>query len=282
MAFALASAYLYKVDTPSHVRKYGWQVAEFEITRDTSDTDLDIGDVAGTFWTAVGSSGLGERLLSDWTRLVGDIEELVSLSITSSSGFLLPSVGDAALAAGGTASVQWAGGSAGTALNANSVAQTLRYQQNGEFVTLHVPGYLAAAKGAAPGAVIVLKSDTLLPAALRPVVDTVVRIRSQDNAAYVAGAGMAVIKTTGQIEIYLDGTGTTAYTVTANAGFDTFTVSYRTSAAPVAAGTYQLANGDTYPALKPNIVLPVAAPTSLKVVMVLSLEAQTRPIEFGV
>lgn len=89
MAFALTSAYLYKLDTPSHVRKWGLQVAEFTVTRGSGDTALDLGDIAGTFWTAVGSSGLGSLVLPYWTQLLGNIESLVSCEVTAANGFLL-------------------------------------------------------------------------------------------------------------------------------------------------------------------------------------------------
>lgn len=283
MAFALTSAYLYKIDTPSRIRKWGWQAAEFTITRSaSSDTDLDIGDVAGTFWTAVGATGIGAQILSGWTNVIANAEELISLSVTSEAGFL-SRASSSGLTAEGTATVNWAGGSAGTALAADSADQTITYRLAGTEATLSIPGFAAAAKGASPGAVIILKSTTLLPAALRPVADTVVRIRSKNNSAFVAGSGMAIIKTTGQIEIYYDGTGTANYTVTNDAGFDTFTVSYVVAAPVVAAGTYLLANDGTYPVIKPALTLPAASsPTSLKLVMLLSLSAQTRPFEYGV
>jgi hypothetical protein len=282
MAFALSKAYFYKVDTPSHIRKWGFQAAEFHITRTSSDTDLDLGDVSGTFWTAVGASGIGAVALPLWRSVLPNFEELAGLQLTSDSGFLVQSPGDAYLSATGSHTAVWAGGTAGTALNANSPNQTIRYQHDGEFVTLQIPGYQAAAKGASPGAVIILTGATVLPAALRPTADVVVRTRKMNNGSFVSGAGMAIIKTTGQIEMYLDGVGTTAYTVTANIGFDSFATEYRVGAAPVSAGTFQLVNGDTYPVIEPNIVLPAAAPTTLRVFMLVGLKPETRPVEFGV
>lgn len=89
MTFALTSAYLYKVDTPTHIRKWGCQAVELVITRESGDTALDLGDIAGTFWTAVGSSALGARVLPLWTQLLGNIESLVSCELTASNGFLL-------------------------------------------------------------------------------------------------------------------------------------------------------------------------------------------------
>ena len=107
MAFALTKAYLYKLDTPSHVRKYGFQVAEFHVTRLTSDTALDLGNPTGTFWTAVGASALGAAVLAAWRPAQVAFESLVSAEITSNSGFLLrvasaPTAAQFALANSGT------------------------------------------------------------------------------------------------------------------------------------------------------------------------------------
>ncbi len=225
---------------------------------------------------------MGAAVLPFWRQALPNFEELVSLNLTTSSGFLIQSTGDNALSASGAHTAVWAGGSAGTALAADSANQTLRYQQNGEFVTLQVPGYQAAAKGASPGAVIILTAGTVLPAAIRPAVDNTSKTRKYDNGAFASGAGMCIVKTTGQLEIYLDGSATTNYTVTNGIGFDTFTVSYRVAAAPVAAGTFQLLNGDTYPVIEPNIVLPAAAPTTLRVFLLVGLKPETRPVEYGV
>lgn len=89
MAFALTKAYLYKLDTPSHVKKYGLQVAEFHVTRVNTDTALDLGNPTGTFWTAVGASALGAAVLAAWRPALVAFESLVGVEITSGSGFLL-------------------------------------------------------------------------------------------------------------------------------------------------------------------------------------------------
>jgi hypothetical protein len=89
MAFALSKAYFYKLDTPSHVRKWGLQVAEFHVTRLNTDTALDLGNPAGTFWSAVGASGIGVPALAQWRVALTGFESLVSCEVTSGSGFLL-------------------------------------------------------------------------------------------------------------------------------------------------------------------------------------------------
>lgn len=89
MAFTLQRAYLYKIDTPSPVRKYGQQVAEFNITRLNTDTALDLGNFTGTFWTAVGATGFGPQLLTAWKQVLAGAESLVNVQMTTDTGFLI-------------------------------------------------------------------------------------------------------------------------------------------------------------------------------------------------
>lgn len=275
MTFAITKFNPYKVTVSSAQYKQGLQAVEFTITRGTSDTALDLGNTSGTFWTAAGASGLGALALKSWTQINNNIDKIVAINLIGDNGFL--SRGVPTLSS--TATVKWAGGSAGTALNADSADQTFTYTIVGNQVTLNVPAYNAAAKGASPGAVIVLKSTTLLPAAIRPAVDVVVRTRAYNNGAYAAGSGVAVIKTTGQVELYLDGTETTNYTVTAAAGVDNFVVTYPIAYAPN--DNYSLSNYGTFPVVQPNITLNSgASPATLEILMLLTLNDSVEIVDY--
>ncbi len=56
MAFALTSVQAYGIEAEEPVNKRYTQRIILAITAANTDTDLDIGDFSGTFWTAVGSS----------------------------------------------------------------------------------------------------------------------------------------------------------------------------------------------------------------------------------
>lgn len=93
MAFALTDARFYKVEIPSAIDKRGLQGIEMTITRGSSDTDLDIGNTSGTFWTdalADGTYGAQADLaLKQFALIASDIEALVSCELTAANGFLL-------------------------------------------------------------------------------------------------------------------------------------------------------------------------------------------------
>jgi hypothetical protein len=93
MAFALTNAKLYKVDTSSPIDKRGLQAVELTITRGSSDTDLDIGDTAGTFWAdAIADATYGDqaqKCLDAYKTISGEIEAVASCEVTAANGFLL-------------------------------------------------------------------------------------------------------------------------------------------------------------------------------------------------
>jgi hypothetical protein len=278
MAFALSKFRAYALGIPSATDKYGLQAIEMTISRTSSDVLLDLDDVAGTFWTAALADGTYgayvSRLLPSWTQLLTKIENIVECRMIGDGNAMVQLMG--AQASSGTVTAKWAGGSAGTALNADSADQTFTYSITNGMVTLSVPGFNAAAKGAAPGNVIILKSTTLLPAALRPAADMKLAIAVTNNAALVLG--YAVVKTTGQIEIY-KGIPESAYTVTAAAGPDSFQISY--PVAQVEANTGALTVVGNYPVVKPRITLQAnAVPANVKLYMILSLNSQAKPVEF--
>jgi hypothetical protein len=93
MAFALTDATFYKIDIPSAVKKRGLQGLEFKVTRGASDTDLDIGNISGTFWTAAiadGTYGTQSALaLKEFTKIASAIDGVVSCEVLGAAGMLL-------------------------------------------------------------------------------------------------------------------------------------------------------------------------------------------------
>jgi len=84
MAFALTAAYAYPnlIRSATGPRK-GDQVIEIEFTGLATDLDLDIGDLSGTFWTAVSASTMGASVLAAITTLypqfsLGGCQSIVS------------------------------------------------------------------------------------------------------------------------------------------------------------------------------------------------------------
>ena len=70
----------------------------------------------------------------------------------------------------------------------------------------------------------------VLPAIYRPMADIfILAPRMQDNAATLSNPGMVYVNTAGTIGVYLNGT-TPNFTVTAQAGFNAFCVSWLTAA----------------------------------------------------
>jgi hypothetical protein len=278
MAFALTKFRAYKVEVPTAIAKYGLQAVEMTITRGASDVLLDLDTTTGTFWTAAKADGTYGTMATQAAVLFADlltkIEQIPALSMVGDGGKL---INTGAAYESGVVTAKWAGGSAGTALNADSADQTFTYSITNGMVTLNVPAYAAAAKGAAPGDVIILKSTTLLPAALRPAADMLFVHQSVNNAAAVVGT--LKIKTTGQIELYTGIPSAAAYTVTANAGTGGFTVSYPVTQA--AADSAQVSIQGTFPVVKPRITLAAnASPATLKLFMLCALTERSNPIEF--
>ncbi len=278
MTFALTGFKAYKLSVPSAVDKYGLQVVEMTITRASTDVALDIDNTAGTFWTAAKANTtygtLATNAAAAWAFILANLEQIPVLELIGNGAKILSK---SVQAESGTVTAKYAGNSAGTALNADSADQTFSYSHVNGIVTINFPAYKEAAKGAAPGNVIILKSTTLLPAAIRPAADMRVSIVVVDNNADVAG--YAVIKTTGQVEIY-KGIPAANYTVTANAGHSGFQISY--PAAQVAPSSATVAITGTWPVVKPSITLSAnAAPSILKLFMIGGLKSGTNVTEFA-
>lgn len=72
MAFALTKFKAYGLKTQGPTRVLGQQVVELHITAANTDTDLDIGDDAGTFWGAVDATDLGAEALRLLKEIIAD------------------------------------------------------------------------------------------------------------------------------------------------------------------------------------------------------------------
>lgn len=62
MTFSLTKFRCYGIEADEAISKRNKQIAVFNISSANTDTDLDIGDYTGTFWSAVGSSMRGALL----------------------------------------------------------------------------------------------------------------------------------------------------------------------------------------------------------------------------
>lgn len=93
MAFALVDATLCQTEIPNAVKKYGLQYIELKVTRTSSDTDCDIGDTAGTFWTDVTADAtygaLAQRALDEWKKVAGKIRGVVSIEAVANNAPLI-------------------------------------------------------------------------------------------------------------------------------------------------------------------------------------------------
>ncbi len=79
MAFAITSFKTYGISAYEAVTAQFEQVAEFTITRGATDIDLDIGDVAGTFWGQADNDATGAAALVYWKSIIGKARNILSL-----------------------------------------------------------------------------------------------------------------------------------------------------------------------------------------------------------
>lgn len=79
MAFALTQlrAWGNKIQTATPLR--GEQVVELTITQANTDTDCDIGDDTGTFWTAAGATDIGAAALVQLQAIVAQALQLTAV-----------------------------------------------------------------------------------------------------------------------------------------------------------------------------------------------------------
>lgn len=69
MTFALTKFRTNAIRHMGTSSKRAIQQVYFEVTGANTDIDLDIGDASGTFWTAVGGSGLGAIALAELDKI---------------------------------------------------------------------------------------------------------------------------------------------------------------------------------------------------------------------
>lgn len=80
MAFALTKAVFHGEYRGEAVQEKARQYAILTITAANTDTDLDLGDNAGTFWTAVGGSTPGTEALKAMKDITTKSEEFLNLN----------------------------------------------------------------------------------------------------------------------------------------------------------------------------------------------------------
>lgn len=84
MAFALTSAYAWVELNSSPIQNIrGDQWIELNITGTTADVDLDIGDLSGTFWSAVDNSTMGAAVLAAVTAAYPQWDAVGCIAIQS-------------------------------------------------------------------------------------------------------------------------------------------------------------------------------------------------------
>jgi len=96
MAFALTKFSAYQLHNRSSVVRSDVQVLEYTITRANTDTDLDLFDSAGTFWTAVGGSGLGLLAKTALASIFDQVAFIMSCSVLGNNAPLAQVVSSAA------------------------------------------------------------------------------------------------------------------------------------------------------------------------------------------
>ena len=76
MAFGISEYKAYGIYTDEPITKRAIQTFECTITALAADVDLDIGDVAGTFWTAAAGTALGAKALVAFTDILTKVDKL--------------------------------------------------------------------------------------------------------------------------------------------------------------------------------------------------------------
>jgi hypothetical protein len=100
MAFALTDYKAYGLDISEPIQKRAIQVFECTITAAAADVDLDIGDVAGTAWSAIDGNALGLAAKVAFTEILSKVSRLASWCCPEIEFGFLPANGDATPAAG--------------------------------------------------------------------------------------------------------------------------------------------------------------------------------------
>ena len=99
MAFALTEYKAYGIDISEPIQKRAIQVFECTITAAAADVDLDIGDVAGTAWSAIDGNAIGLAAKVAFTEILDKVDRLILASCPEIDNVYLPVYGDATPAA---------------------------------------------------------------------------------------------------------------------------------------------------------------------------------------
>ena len=101
MAFALTKFESYGIDMAGPSKKRGKQEAKLTITALAADVDLDIGDDAGTFWTAAQADAVYGALATKVLEILNKIADNAEALLDVKSPQLLDRVQVAALSGAG-------------------------------------------------------------------------------------------------------------------------------------------------------------------------------------
>ena len=100
MAFALTNFQAYGYDVSEPVQKRVIQVFECTITATAADVALDLGDVAGTAWTAIAGTTVGAAAKVAFTDILQRVQRLAVASSAEIDNVYLPAYGDPTPASG--------------------------------------------------------------------------------------------------------------------------------------------------------------------------------------
>lgn len=100
MAFALTDYKAYGLDISEPIQKRAIQVFECTITATAADVDLDVGDVAGTAWSAIDNNAIGLAAKVALTEILTKVSRLCSWCCPEIEFGFLPANGDATPASG--------------------------------------------------------------------------------------------------------------------------------------------------------------------------------------
>ena len=100
MAFALTKFQAYGQDVSEPVQKRTLQLFECTITATAADVALDLGDVAGTAWSAIDNTAVGLAAKVAFTDILQRVQCLMLASCSEIDNVYLPAWGDATPASG--------------------------------------------------------------------------------------------------------------------------------------------------------------------------------------
>lgn len=100
MAFALTDYKAYGMDISEPVTKRAHQIFECTITATAADVALDLGNVAGTAWSAIDNNALGLAAKTAFTEILSKVDRFAGYACPEIDFGFLPAYGDATPASG--------------------------------------------------------------------------------------------------------------------------------------------------------------------------------------